>query len=108
MTQPEPLWLLFGETAQISLRRMSDGVTVYFEVIATGEAGSVLVMGGNAHISSCEISVDPDGACYLGLGLCTVPIVNDGSTVQMVAAHLGIRAPAFNASYVAPQQRLLA
>ena len=108
MTQPEPLWLLFGETAQVSLRRMSDGVTVYFEVIATSEAGSVLVMGGNAHIGSCELSVTPDGLCFLALGLCTVPIANDGVTAQLVAAHLGIRVPDFDARYVTSEQRLLA
>lgn len=108
MTQPEPLWIFFGETAQVSLRRMSDGVTVYFEVIAIGEAGGVLVMGGNAHTGNCELSVTPDGLCFLGLGLCTVPIANDGVTAQLVAEHLGIRPPAFNASYVESQQRMLA
>ena len=108
MTQPEPLWIFFGETAQVSLRRMTDGVTVYFEVIAIGEAGGVLVMGGNAHIGNCELSVSPDGMCFLGLGPCTVPIASDGATAQLVAAHLGIRVPDFDARYVASEQRLLA
>lgn len=108
MTQPEPLWLLFGETVQVSLRRMSDGTTVHFEVITTGEAGSVLVLSGTTHVGNCELCVTPDGLCFLGLGLCTVPIANDGATAHSVATHLGLRLPALNASYVESQQRLLA
>lgn len=108
MTQPEPIWLLFGDTAQISLRRMPDGTTVYFEVITTGEGVNTLVMAGNAHIDTCNLSVSADGLCFLGLGLCTVPVVNDGATAQWVAAHLGIPPPVLNPAFSGSPQRLLA
>lgn len=107
MIESEPLWLHFGESAQVSLRRMPDGLTVHFEVITVGDSPT-LVLSGNAHLGNCDLSVTPDGLCILGLGLCVVPIVNDSDTIQSVAQYLGIRPPVLNLSHVPSQQRLLA
>ena len=107
MTEQEPLWLFFGEQAQVSLRRLADGITVYFEVIATGDVPA-LVLTGNTHIGSCDMTITPDGLGLLGLGLCVVPIVNDLDTVYAVAHHLGIPPPVANPAHAPSRQRLFA
>ena len=105
----DPLWIGFDNTGTgLNLRLLPDGV-VNFDVIATTGAGvSVLVLGGNASLAACDMTLNEDGQVMLGLGLCVVPLVNDPETIQAVARHLGITPPPLDPSRHAPQQRMLA